>query len=103
MSTLRSGSIRSDLLGKQLLFQNPPKKWFIKKKKSYSDSSCAWTSDRIDCSQPAKTNLNVRGWYIGMLVCIYGALGETVRGKLQCTSHDPYLPSSVMVGPTRLL
>jgi hypothetical protein len=26
MSTLRSGSIRSDLLGKQLLFQNPPKK-----------------------------------------------------------------------------
>jgi hypothetical protein len=25
MSTLRSGSIRSDLLGKQLHFQNPPK------------------------------------------------------------------------------
>jgi hypothetical protein len=41
MSTLRSGSIRSDLLGKQLLFQNPPKNNYKKKKKSYSDSSCA--------------------------------------------------------------
>lgn len=69
---------RSDLISWENSFcsKTPQKNNYKKKKKSHSDSSCAWTSDRIDCSQRAKTNLIARGWYVGLLVCIYMELLE---------------------------